>query len=179
MRWLLVLGLVALFVGVSTASSRAATYRSAAAGYSISYPQGWETVASSDGRIVVFVGPPYKVGGALFRPNLSVSVMPSAGSAGEQDLLAAVEKALSRAVPQVRRAGAESVRTADGKSAVVGYYVGRGVQEVLFVVGVALRGKNAISIIGVTSPAVPSYREHLEAYRHAVASLNVVGGGGR
>jgi len=164
--------LLVVVLGVSPAVAAGVRYRAPDGSWELSYPQGWEVVGSRDGRAVAFVAPPVAVGQARLRPSLVMSALAMPAGLAEAAVKQVATQAVTQGMPGAVLLGEETIAAADGGVVWIRYYAVPAQQAppLYLVVGIALRGRLYV-LLGVTSSALPDYRQQAAVFRASMGSF--------
>ncbi len=158
--------------GVPALGDAVAVYQAPGGAFAVGYPTGWTVVASGDGKVVAFVGPPVALRGTEFRPNFVVSILAAPQGTTDAQAAQVADGALARTFTSLVRLGQERVVAQDGKPLAVTYYTTGGPPTRLYlVVGVAQRGALLYVFMGTISPELYGYRAHAAMYRSAILAF--------
>jgi hypothetical protein len=164
--------LLVVVLGVSSAVAAGVRYQAPDGSWELSYPQGWEVVASRDGRAVAFVAPAVAVGQARLRPSLVVSALAVPAGLAEAAVKQVATQAVTQGMPGAVLLGEETITAADGGVVWIRYYAVPAQQAppLYLVVGIAMRGRLYV-LLGSTSSALPDYRQQAAVFRASMASF--------
>lgn len=159
-------------IGHPALGDAVAVYQAPGGAFAVGYPTGWTVVASGDGRVVAFVGPPVTLRGTEFRPNFVVSILAAPQGTTDAQAAQVADGALARTFASLVWLGQEKVVAQDGKPVAVTYYTTGGPPARLYlVVGVAQRSALLYIFTGTTSPEFSAYRAHATLYRSAIMAF--------